>query len=58
MRIVFWGASSECGATSSMAAVAGFYALQKGGRIFCMQLKSGGGDLELLFSPSLREWTT
>lgn len=51
MRIVFWGASSECGATSSMAAVAGFYALQKGGRIFCMQLKSGGGDLELLFSP-------
>ncbi len=63
MRIVFWGASGGCGTTSSMAAVAGYYALHRGGRIFCMQLKSAGGDLELFFSswekrPMFREEST
>lgn len=51
MKILFWGAGEGCGTTSSMAAVAGYYALARGGRSFCMQLKSVGGDLELLFSP-------
>lgn len=51
MKILFWGASSGCGTTSSMAAVAGYHALHRGGRSFCMQLKSAGSDLELLFSP-------
>ena len=50
MRIVFWGASGECGTTSSMAAVAGYHALRRGGRSFCLQLKPGG-DFELFFSP-------
>lgn len=49
MRILFWGAGRGCGTTSSMAAVAGYYALKRGGRSFCMQLKPGG-DLELIFS--------
>ncbi len=51
MKILFWGASKRCGTTSSMAAVAGYYALHKGGRSFCVQLKPAGGDLELFFSP-------
>lgn len=49
MKIVFWGASRGCGATSSMTAVASFLALEFNHRSICMQPKAGKGDLEMFF---------
>lgn len=63
MKILFWGAGRGCGTTSSMTAVAGFLALVFNRRGICMQLKTGGGDLETFFCswekrPVLREEST
>lgn len=51
MKVLFWGAGEKCGTTSSMAAVASYLAMSRGGRTFLMQHKNVGGDLELFFEP-------
>lgn len=51
MKILFWGAHTGCGTTSSMAAVASHCAMRFSHRSFVLQHKNGNGDLESFFQP-------